>query len=79
MAEACWRKAFSEGSLSPTVAGNLGTERSRRGGEGRREQEREDKGSGGEYGLFARGKEGIWRRDWEGGRGGPQVTWGRVM
>ena len=38
MARACRRWAVSAGSLSPTVAGNLGTERSRRGSEGRGEQ-----------------------------------------
>ena len=35
MAVARRRRAVSEGSLSPTVEGNLGTEQSCRGGEGR--------------------------------------------
>ena len=30
-------------------------------------------------GKFARGKEWIWRRELEGGRGVIHVTWGRVM
>ena len=57
------KRAVSEGSLSPTEAGNLGTERIRRGGEGRGERERTDKGGGGGSGRFARGKEGIRRRE----------------
>ena len=70
---------MSEGSLLQTVVGNLGTERSRRGGEGRGERERADKGGGGEFGKFARRKEGIWRCDLEGDGGGHWVTSGRVM
>ena len=54
------RRAVSEGSLLPTVAGNLVTEQSQRGGKGRGEQERAGKGGGGGSGRFARGnQEGI--------------------
>ena len=52
-------REFSKGSLSRTVAGNLGTERRRRGGRGRGDREREDKGSGGGSRQFSRIKEGI--------------------
>ena len=38
-----WRCMVSEGLLSPTVAGNLKTEKGRRGIEGRGEQERAGK------------------------------------
>ena len=68
LAGVCRRQAVSEGSLSPTVAGNIRTERSRRGGEGSRERERAEKGGGGGSGRFARGKEGIWTHDLEGDR-----------
>ena len=61
------RWAVSEGSLSPTVTGNLVTEWSRRGGEGRGDWERVDKGGGGGSGRFARVKEGMCRCDLEGG------------
>ena len=65
------RRAASEGSLSLTVAGSLDNEQSRRGGKGRGEQERAEKGGGGGSGNFARGnQEGIRRRDLEGGGGG---------
>ena len=66
------RWAVSEGSLLPTVGGNLGTKRIQRGGEVRGERERTDKGGGGGVpgkgggegsGKFAREKEGIRRRD----------------
>ena len=40
-------QGFSEGSLLPTEAGNLGTEKSQRGVEGRGERDSMDKGSGG--------------------------------
>ena len=70
MAIARQRRAVSEGSMSQMVGGNLGTERIRRGGKGRGERDRADKGGGGGSGKFAGGKEGIRRRDLEGGRGG---------
>ena len=65
MAGAHWRRAVSEGSLFPTVMCNLRTEQSRRGGKGRGERERADKGSGGGSRRFARGKRVICRRDLE--------------
>ena len=74
------RRVVSEGSLSPTVASNRETERSRKGGKGRGDQERTGKGGGVGSVLFSRGNQkGIWRRDLEGGGGVRRVTWGRVM
>ena len=61
------------------VAGNLITDQSRRDGKGRGESKCEDKGGEGGSGKLARGKEGIWIRELEGGGGGRQVTWGRVL
>ena len=52
---ACWRRAVCEGSLPPTVAGNLENERSRRGGEVRGEQECAVKGRERMTGRFVRG------------------------
>ena len=52
------------------VAVNLGNNRSRRCGKGRGDQERAYKGGGGESGISAIGKKGIWRRDLDGGGGG---------
>ena len=72
-------RAVSEGSLSPTVVGNLETERRQRGGEVRGKRERVGKGDGGGSGCFVRGKEGIQRCNLEGGGRGCQVMWGRVM
>ena len=46
---------FSEGSLLPTGASNLETERSQRGGKVRGCQELTGKGGGGRSGIFARG------------------------
>ena len=63
-----WRRAVSEGSLFPTLAGNLETKCSQRGGEGRGCHERVGKVGGGS-GSFARVKDGIRRRDLEGGGG----------
>ena len=73
------RRAVSEGSLFPTVTGNLRTEYSRRGGKGRGERERADKGRGGgpgdsleERGLYV---DVTWRK-----KGGlHQVMWVRVL
>ena len=65
MAGARKRRAVSEGSLSLKVAGKLRTERIQRGGKGRGERERADKGSGGGSRRFARGKRVICRRDLE--------------
>ena len=53
---ACQRRAIRGVSLSPTVAGNLGTEQIRRVGKGRGERERKDKGVGVGSVWFARGR-----------------------
>ena len=58
------RRAASEGSLPPEVAGNLETKPIQRYGEGREEQERADKGGMGGTGSFYGGnQEGVQRHD----------------
>ena len=47
-------------------AGNLRTEKTRRGDKERGEKDRAEKGRWGGSGRFSRRKEGIWRRDLEG-------------
>ena len=65
------------------VAGSLSAEWIRRDGGGRGYHEREGKGSGrGSGNLIQRNKEGIMRRDFEGGGVGVGVDWeggGRLM
>ena len=74
------RQVTSEGSLLPTVVGNLESERSWRGGEGREENEGAGKVGGGGSGHFVReNQEGIQRNDLEICIGGRQFTWGRVI
>ena len=77
---ACRRQEPSEGSLLPTVVGNLESERSSRGVEGREDNKRAGKVGGGGLGRFIReNQEGIRRYDLEIGIGGRQFTWGRVI
>ena len=52
------------------MAGNLVTERRRRGDKGRGDRERADKGGGRGSGLFASVREGLCRCNLEGYRGG---------
>ena len=52
---ACQRRAFSEGSLLPTVMRNLETKRRRRGDEGSGERESAGKVDGGGSGHFTGG------------------------
>ena len=78
LAGARQRRAVSEVSILPTLAGKLGTERSRRGGKGRGERERADKGGEGGSGHCAIGKKGIWRRDLKGDRGGASGHVGKI-
>ena len=67
----CRRLGASEGSLLLTMAVNLKTERSWRGGKGRGNHKRSCKDDGGGSGNLDRGKlGGVRRRDSEGGRGG---------
>ena len=79
MAGARWRRAVSE--VYPVADGDgqplkpeEPEERQRKG-----RAEKEDKGGRGGSGQFASGKEGIFRRDLDGGGGGRRVTCGRVM
>ena len=60
------------------MAGSLDTERSQRGGKGRRYQERAGKDGGGGSGRFYGGyQEVIWRQELEGGRRGASVHVGK--
>ena len=69
------RRASSEGSLLPTVVGNLESKRSWRGSEGRGENEGTGKVGEGGSGHFVReNQEGIRRNDLEICIGGRRVT-----
>ena len=61
------------------MADNFNTNQRQRDGKGRVDRERVGKGGGGGIGHLSIGKEGIRRRELEGGRGRHRVTRGRVM
>ena len=79
LAGAHWRRSVSEGFLLLKVSGNLGTERSWRGGERRGERSGNTRAvrEGLDNSLDESGVYGV--VTWMEAGGGRQVTWGRVL